>query len=56
MTTSTKRKIDKEVDDIREETDMHDLMLSSLVDVLEQKGIVSHEEWEKRIKERLSSK
>lgn len=35
---------------------MHDLMLSALVDVLEKKGLVKHNEWEKRIKERLSSK
>jgi hypothetical protein len=50
------RKLDKEVDDLREEAEMHDLMLSSLVDVLENKGVVRHNEWEKRIKERLSSK
>ena len=52
----SKRKLDKEVDDLREDAEMHDLMLSSLVDVLEEKGIVKHNEWERRIKERLSSK
>ena len=52
----SKRKIDKEVDDLREEAEMHDLMLSSLVDILEEKGVVKHNEWERRIKERLSSK
>lgn len=52
----SKRKLDREVDDLREENEMHDLMLSSLVDVLEKKGLVRHDEWEKRIKERLSSK
>jgi hypothetical protein len=56
MSKTPKRKLDKEVDDLREETEMQDLMLSSLVDVLEEKGIVGHDEWEKRIKERLSSK
>jgi len=50
------RKLDKEIDDLREEAGMHDLMLSSLVDVLEEKGVVGHNEWEKRIKQRLSSK
>jgi len=36
---------------------MVDLTLSSLVDVLEEKGVVKHnEERERRIKERLSSK
>ena len=53
---SKKRKLDKAVDDLREETEMIDIMLSSLVDVLEEKGVVGHNEWEKRIKERLSSK
>ena len=52
----SRRKLDKEVDDLREDAEMHDLMLSSLVDVLEQKGLVKHNEWERRIKERLSSK
>ena len=51
-----KRKLDKEIDDLRGDFEMQDLMLSSLVDVLEEKGIVKHNEWEKRIKERLSSK
>ncbi len=35
---------------------MLDTMLSSLVDVLEAKGIARHAEWEKRTKERLGSK
>jgi hypothetical protein len=52
----SKRKADKEIDDLREDAEMHDLMLSSLVDILEEKGIVKHNEWERRIKERLSSK
>ena len=56
MSKAPKRKIDKEVDDLREETEMQDLMLSALVDVLEEKGIVGHNEWERRIKQRLSSK
>jgi hypothetical protein len=52
----SKRKLDKEIDDLREEAEMHDLMLSSLVDVLEEKDLVRHDEWEKTIKKRLSSK
>ncbi len=51
-----KRKQDKAVDDLREQIDMLDKMLSSLVDVLEAKGIARHAEWEKRVKERLGSK
>lgn len=52
----SKRKQDKAVDDLRQEVDMIDTMLSSLVDILEEKRVVRHAEWEKRIKERLSSK
>ncbi len=51
-----KRKQDKATDDLREQIDMLDTMLSSLVDVLEAKGIARHAEWEKRVKERLGSK
>jgi hypothetical protein len=35
---------------------MIDIKLSSLVDLLEDRRVVGHSEWEKRIKERLSSK
>ena len=51
-----KRKQNKVIDDLRQEVDMIDIMLSSLVDVLEERRVVRHSEWEKRIKERLSSK
>jgi hypothetical protein len=56
VSKTPKRKLDKEMDDLREENEMHDLMLSALVDVLEEKGIIGHQEWERRIKQRLSSK
>ncbi|MDG6967121.1 MAG: hypothetical protein JRN03_05315 [Nitrososphaerota archaeon] len=52
----SKKKESKEIEGIREEVDMMDLMLSSLVDVLEEKGMIRHDEWERKIKERLSSK
>lgn len=39
--------------DLAEEIDLLDTMLSSLVELLEEKGVVSQEEWEKRIKERV---
>lgn len=51
-----RRKQNKATDDLREEVEMLDIMLSSLVDVLEEKRIVGHIEWKKRIKQRLSSK
>lgn len=40
--------------DLAEEIDLLDTMLSSLVELLEEKGIVSQEEWEKRIKARVT--
>ena len=39
--------------DLAEEIDLLDTMLTSLVEVLEEKGVVSQGEWEKRIKERV---
>ncbi len=39
--------------DLEEEVDLLDTMLTSLVDVLEEKGILTHEEWEKRIKQQI---
>ena len=51
-----RRRQNKATDDLREEVEMLGIMLSSLVDVLEERGIVGHDEWEKRTKERLSSK
>ncbi len=51
-----RRKQNKATDELREEVEMLGIMLSSLVDVLEENRIVGHKEWENRIKERLSSK
>jgi hypothetical protein len=51
-----RRKQNKATDELREEVEMLDIMLSSLVDVLEERRIVGRNEWKKRIKERLSSK
>ncbi len=51
-----RRKQSKATDELREEVEMLDIMLSSLVDVLEERRIVGHNEWKKRIKVRLSSK
>lgn len=39
--------------DLSEEIDLLDTMLSSLVELLEEKGIVTHEEYERRIKKNL---
>jgi hypothetical protein len=39
--------------ELSEEIDLMDTMLSSLVELLEEKGILTQAEWEKRIKERI---
>lgn len=39
--------------DLAEEVDLLDTMLTSLVELLEEKGIITQQEWEKRIKERV---
>ena len=39
---------------LAEEVDLLDTMLSSLVELLEEKGILTQQEWEKRIKERVT--
>jgi ElaB/YqjD/DUF883 family membrane-anchored ribosome-binding protein len=41
------------VKDLAEEIDIFDHMLSALVEVLEEKGILTQEEWEKRIREKI---
>ena len=48
---SKKVKKDKKI--VTEEIDVLDDMLSALVEVLEEKGIISQEEWERKIKEKL---
>ena len=40
--------------DLAEEIDLLDTMLTSLVELLEEKGIITQQEWEKRIKERVT--
>jgi hypothetical protein len=42
--------------ELAEEIDLLDRMLSSLVELLEEKGVLTQEEWERRIKERVSIK
>jgi len=41
---------------LREEVEMLEIRLSSLVDVLEDREIITHDEWKRRTKEKLSSK
>jgi len=44
----------KTKEELEEEIDLLDTMLSSLVELLEEKGVLTQEEWEKRIKERVT--
>jgi hypothetical protein len=37
-----------------EEVDLLDTMLSSLVELLEEKGVLTQEEWEKRVKQQVT--
>jgi DNA-binding HxlR family transcriptional regulator len=48
-----KAKVNRE---ISEEIDLLDTMLSSIVELLEEKGIITEEEYEKRIKEKVKVK
>jgi hypothetical protein len=42
--------------ELEDEIDLLDDMLSSLAEVLEDKGIITQEEWEKKIKQRIRGK
>lgn len=48
---SKNKKVKRE---LTEEIDLLDKMLTSLVELLEEKGVVTQQEWEKRIKERVT--
>lgn len=43
----------RDVKELGQEIDILDHMLSALVDVLEEKGIMNSEEWEQRIKAKI---
>jgi len=42
--------------ELAEEVDLLDTMLSSLVELLEEKGVLTQEEWENQIKKRITIK
>jgi len=46
--------VKKSKQELAEEVELLDTMLSSLVELLEEKGILTQEEWEKQIKKRIS--
>lgn len=43
-----------EVEQIAGEIDMHDNMITSLVELLEEKGQVNYAEWERRVKKKIT--
>lgn len=49
---SKKQKKDS-VKELAQEIDVFDHMLSALVEVLEEKGIITQEEWERKIKGKI---
>lgn len=50
------KKSKSEIREVEDEIDLLDDMLTSLVELLEEKGILTQEEWEKRIKQRIKAK
>ena len=44
---------EKEIEELKEEIELLDDMLSALVELLEEKGVLRYEEWEKKIKEKI---
>ncbi len=44
-----------EVEQVAGEIDMHDDMITALVELLEEKGQVKYDEWERRVKKKMKS-
>jgi hypothetical protein len=53
MSKRTKKDLTKE---LAQELDVFDEMLSALVEVLEEKGVLTQEEWEQKVKIKLQNK
>lgn len=53
MTKKTEREL---IRGLANEMDVFDDMLTSLVEVLEEKGILTHEEWESKIKSKVEKR
>lgn len=50
----SKRDLEAEIDKFKKQVNILETMMSSIVDVLESKGMMNREEWEKKIKQILS--
>jgi len=44
---------EKGIKELKEEIELLDDMLSALVELLEEKGILKYEEWERKIREKI---
>ena len=44
---------EKEIKELKEEIELLDDMLSVLVELLEEEGILKYEEWERKIREKI---
>jgi len=53
MSKKSKKDLTKE---LAEEVDAFDNMLTSLVEILEEKGILTQKEWENKIRKRIEGK
>ena len=53
MTKKTEKEL---IRDLANEIDMFDDMLTSLVEVLEEKGVLRQEEWEDKIKSKIEKR
>ncbi len=49
----SKKKRKDEIKELAQEIDVLDHMLSALVEVLEEKGVLTQEEWEQKIKTKI---
>ncbi|MEM3709910.1 MAG: hypothetical protein QXL46_03280 [Nitrososphaerales archaeon] len=51
----SKKKSDS-IKEMAEELDVFDEMISALVELLEEKGLIKYEEWEERIRKRVEGR
>jgi len=50
------KKNKNEIREVEDEIDLLDDMLTSLVELLEEKGILTQEEWEKKTRQKIKAK
>ncbi len=53
MLKSKRKKEHTGNEQIAAELDIHDVMISSLAEILEEKGQLNHDEWERRVQKKL---